>query len=93
MPTDSVKKHSLSFTLTSRVRKKNVKIENFIWRFIWRRVCFASNPLQFILNDLLATLKMVELYNFADDITISTASKIMNNLIHTLEKESEATAE
>ena len=74
-------------------KKQNVKIENFIWRFIWRRACFATNPLQLILNDLLATLKMAELYNFSGDNTISTASKIMNNLIHTLEKESEATAE
>ena len=42
---------------------------------------------------LLATLKMPELYNFADDNTISTASKNMNNLIHTLEKESETAVE
>ena len=42
-----------------------------------------------LLNDLLATLKMSELYNFADDNTISTASKNMSNLIQTLEKESE----
>ena len=41
------------------------------------------------LNDLLATLKMSELYNFADDNTISTASKNMSNLIQILEKESE----
>ena len=41
------------------------------------------------LNDLLATLKMSEVYNFADNNTISTASKNMSNLIQTLEKESE----
>ena len=45
------------------------------------------------LNDLLATLKMSELHNFADDNTISTASKNMNKLIHTLEKESEIAVE
>ena len=41
------------------------------------------------LHDLLETLKISELYNFADDNTISTASKNMNNLIHTFKKESE----
>ena len=45
------------------------------------------------LNNLLATLKMSVLYNFADDNTISTASKKMSNLIQTLEKESEITVE
>ena len=45
------------------------------------------------LSDLLATLKMSELYNFADDNTISTASKNMSNLIQTLEKESETAVE
>ena len=45
------------------------------------------------LNDLLATLKMSKLYNFADDNTISIASKNMNNLIHTLKKESETAVE
>ena len=43
--------------------------------------------LHLFLNDLLATLKMSELYNFADDNTISTASKNMSNFIQTLEKE------
>ena len=36
---------------------------------------------------------MSELYNFADGNTILTASKSMNNLIHTLLKESETTVE
>ena len=45
------------------------------------------------LSDLLATLKMSELYNLADDNTISTASKNMSNLIQTLEKESETAVE
>ena len=52
-------------------------------------------PIFFILflNDLLATLKMAELYNFADYNTISIASKNMSNLIQTLEKRSEAAVE
>ena len=45
------------------------------------------------LNDLLATLKMSKLYNFADDNTISTSSKNMSNLIQILEKESETAVE
>ena len=36
---------------------------------------------------------MSELYNFADNNTISTASKNMSNLIQTLEKESETAVE
>ena len=36
---------------------------------------------------------MTELYNFADDNTISIASKNMSNLIQTLEKQSEAAVE
>ena len=36
---------------------------------------------------------MLELYNFADDYTISTASKNMSHLIETLEKESETAIE
>ena len=36
---------------------------------------------------------MAELYNFADDNTISIASKNMSNLIQTLEKQSEAAVE
>ena len=52
-------------------------------------------PIFFILflNDLLATLKMAELYNFADYNTISIASKNMSNFIQTLEKQSEAAVE
>ena len=45
------------------------------------------------LNDLLATLKMSEVYNFAGNNTMSTASKNMSNLIQTLEKESETAFE
>ena len=36
---------------------------------------------------------MSELYNFGNDNTISTASKSMNNLTHTLQKESKTAVE
>ena len=59
-------------------RKQNVKIENFL------KILF-----KLFLNELLATLKMSELYNFADNNTSPSASKNMSNLIQALEKESE----
>ena len=46
------------------------------------------------LNNLLAILKMLELYNFADYNTISTAPKNINCIyLQTLEKESETAVE
>ena len=80
-------------------RKQNVKIENFYSDFLTLlsgvpQGCILG-PIFFnlFLNDLLETLKMTELYNFADDNTISIASKNMSNLIQTLEKRSEAAVE
>ena len=76
-------------------RKRNETIENFYSNFLTllSEVTQGSilGPILFnlFLNDLQATLKMSELYNFADNNTISTASKNMSNLIQTLEKESE----
>ena len=76
-----------------------MKISNFYRDFLTLLLAVPQRsilgPILFnlFLNDLLATLKISELYNFVDDNNISTASKNMNNLIHTLEKESETAVE
>ena len=73
-----------------KCRKQNVKSENFYSDFLTLlsgvpnfviRVYFGSILFNLILNDLLATLNMSGLYNFADDNTIPTVSKNMSNLI------------
>ena len=42
------------------------------------------------LNDLLEILKNSDVYNFADEITVSIASKIRDTLLETLKNESES---
>ena len=95
MPTDPVKKIFTFIYSYLKSRKQNVKIENFYSDFLTLLSGVPQGsilgPILFnlFLNNLLATLKMSELYNFAGDNANSTASKNMSNPIQTLEKESE----
>ena len=75
-------------------RKRNVKIDNVFSSFktLLSGVPQGSilGPILFkiFLNDLLDNLKNLDLYNFADDNTISAVSKSKTDLIKTLEYES-----
>ena len=76
-------------------RKQNVKIDDILSTFqsLISGVPQGSilDPILFniFLNDLLTTLENSEIYNFADDNTISSISKEKEALLTTLEKESE----
>ena len=76
-------------------RKQNVKIDDILSTFqsLISGVLQGSilGPILFniFLNDLLTTLENSEIYNFADDNTISSISKEKQALLTTLEKDSE----
>ena len=76
-------------------RKQNVKIDDILSTFqsLISGVPQGSilGPILFniFLNDLLTTLQKSEIYNFAEDNTISSISKEKEALLTTLEKESE----
>ena len=76
-------------------RKQNVKIDDILSTFqsLITGVPQGSilGPILFniFLNDLLTTLENSEIYNFADDNTISSISKEKQALLTTLEKDSE----
>ena len=76
-------------------RKQNVKIDNILSTFqsLISGVPKGSilGPILFniFLNDLLTTLGNSEIYNFADDNTISSISKEKQALLTTLQKDSE----
>ena len=76
-------------------RNQNVKIDDILSTFqsLISGVPQGSilGPILFniFLNDLLTTLENSEIYNFADDNTISSISKEKEVLLTTLEKESE----
>ena len=76
-------------------RKQNIKIDDILSTFqsLISAVSQGSilGPILFniFLNDLLTTLENSEIYNFADDNTISSISKEKQALLTTLEKDSE----
>ena len=91
----------LSFYIHSYLkrRKQNIKIDDILSTFqsLISGIPQGSNlgPILFniFLNDLLATLENSEIYNFADDNTISSISKEKEALLTTLEKESQKAAD
>ena len=76
-------------------RKQKVKVNDFLSDFLTLLSGVPQGsilgPILFniFLNDLLATLKLSELYNFADDNTISATADNMDDLLYTLKHESE----
>ena len=76
-------------------RKQNIKIDDILSTFqsLISAVSQGSilGPILFniFLNDLLTTLENSEIYNFADDNTISSISKEKEALLTTLEKDSQ----
>ena len=92
---DLVKKSAVFLYSYLKRRKQNVKIDDILSTFqsLISGVTQGSilGPILFniFLNDLLTTLENSEIYNFADDNTISSISKEKETLLTTLEKESE----
>ena len=77
-------------------RKQTVKINNIssFFRTIYSAVPQDSilGPILFsiFINDLFIWLTKSGIHNFGDDNTVAVTSKNLNDLLHTLEKESES---
>ena len=94
-PTASVKKTVTFIYSYLKRRKQKVKINNFLSDFLALLSGVPQGsilgPILFniFLNDLFSTLKLCDLFNFADYNTISTTADNIDQLLLTLKHESE----
>ena len=94
-PTATIKKTVTFIYSCLKRRKQKVKVNNFLSDFLTLLSGVPQGsilrPILFniFLNDLLSTLKLSDLFNFADDNSISTTTDNIDHLLLTLKHESE----
>ena len=94
MHTGLVKKTATFIYSYLKRRKQNVKIDNIVSSFqillsgVPQGSILGSIMFNIFFNDLLTVLKKSQLYNFADDNSISAVSKSTDDLFITVKNES-----